>query len=58
MKFERVPIPAGTESVDPTMMMMLGGIAVAALLVAVSSPRVVALVALAGGAIAGGLMIG
>ncbi len=58
MKFEHVPIPVGTDAVDSTAMSLLGGVAVAALLVAVSSPRLFALVALAGGAVVGGLMIG
>ena len=57
MKFEHVPIPAGTENVDPSVMMMLGGVGVAVLLVAVSAPRLVALVALAGSAVTGALLI-
>ena len=58
MKFEHVPIPVGTENVDASALVLLGGVAVAAMLVAVSAPRLFWLVSLAGGAVAGGLLIG
>lgn len=57
MKFQDVPIPVGVENVDPSAMAMLGGVAVAALLVAVSAPRLFALLAMVAGGIAGGFMI-
>ena len=58
MKFDHVPIRVATENADATALMLLGGVAVAALLVALSAPRLFAFSGLAGGVIAGGLLIG
>ena len=57
MKFERVPIPVGSENIEASAGMSVRGIAVAALLVAVSAPRLVALVAIVGGTAAGALLM-
>lgn len=57
MKFEDVPIPVGSENIDPTLMVVGAGLAVAVLLVAIYSPRLFTLCTLAGLA-AGVLLIG
>jgi hypothetical protein len=58
MKFENVPIPVGVENVDPSAMMLAGGVVVAAALVALSAPRLFSIAAIVACGVVGGLLIG
>lgn len=58
MKFEDVPIPMGVENVDLSAMMLAGGVVVAAVLVALSAPRLFSVAAIVACGVVGGLLIG
>lgn len=56
MNLENVQLPVGSESADPTALMLGIGIAVAVVLVALSAPRLFAFFTVAG-VVAGALLV-
>ncbi len=58
MKFENVPVPVGTEFIDPVTLLTGAGVAVVVVAVALSAPRLFTLCAIAGVIAGGAFLIG